>query len=61
MWLKQLRIPYMHGTFTANNRVGFAIDSTKSAAKGNRNSKKGQNFAKVCTNIGTVFEGLVSG
>ena len=28
----------LHGTFTANNRVGFRVDSAKSCGKGNRNS-----------------------
>ena len=28
----------LHGTFTANNRVGFRTDSPKSMGKGNRNS-----------------------
>ena len=29
----------LHGTVTANNRVGFRIDSAKSGGKGNRNSQ----------------------
>ena len=29
----------LHGTFTANNRVGFRIDSAKNAGKGSRNSQ----------------------